>query len=92
MITWLWKGAPEAQRTLQDIAARMVFLNIAAIHTTSSVSSHHSGLVPGVKHLSAHSAFDACLIQPCGVSLVHTTFAGRNLFHYSSRRLEQTLL
>lgn len=40
MITWLWNAAPEAQRTLHDIAIRMIWLNIAAIRTTSSLLTH----------------------------------------------------
>ncbi|KAF5363880.1 hypothetical protein D9756_000065 [Leucocoprinus leucothites] len=40
MITWLWNAAPEDHRTLHDIAIRMIFLNIAAIHTTASLLTH----------------------------------------------------
>ena len=38
MITWLWRTANEAQRTLHDIAIRLVWLDIASIITTSTVS------------------------------------------------------
>ncbi|KAJ3569656.1 hypothetical protein NP233_g4899 [Leucocoprinus birnbaumii] len=37
MITWLWNGADKPQRTAHDIAIRMIWLNIAAIRTTSQV-------------------------------------------------------
>ncbi|KAJ3570466.1 hypothetical protein NP233_g4384 [Leucocoprinus birnbaumii] len=40
MLTWLWNSAPEAHRTLHDVAIRMIFLNIAAIHTTASLLTH----------------------------------------------------
>jgi hypothetical protein len=43
MVTWLWNAAPEEYRTLHDIAIRMVGINIAAIHTTSSVSQSAIG-------------------------------------------------
>ncbi|KAJ3569657.1 hypothetical protein NP233_g4898 [Leucocoprinus birnbaumii] len=40
MITWLWNAAPEDQRTLYDIAIRIIWLNVAAIRTTSAVLTH----------------------------------------------------
>jgi len=40
MITWLWNAAPETERTVHHIAVRLIFFNIAAIHTTSSLLSH----------------------------------------------------
>ncbi|KAF9445324.1 cytochrome P450 [Macrolepiota fuliginosa MF-IS2] len=40
MITWLWDAAPEQQRTIRDLAVRMILLNVAAIHTTSSLLTH----------------------------------------------------
>lgn len=38
MITWLWRTANDAQRSLHDIAIRLVWLDIASIVTTSTVS------------------------------------------------------
>lgn len=38
MIIWLWNGANEKNRTLRDVAIRIVWLNIAAIRATSAVS------------------------------------------------------
>lgn len=46
MITWLWNAAPEGHRTIRDIATRMIFLNVAAIHTTSAVNILTPHLVP----------------------------------------------
>ncbi|KXN88011.1 Ent-kaurene oxidase, partial [Leucoagaricus sp. SymC.cos] len=40
MITWLWNGSPEAQQNLHDIAIRMIYLNVAAIHTTANLLTH----------------------------------------------------
>ncbi|KAF5350114.1 hypothetical protein D9756_009061 [Leucocoprinus leucothites] len=40
LITWLWNAAPEAQRTLHDIAIRIIWLNVAAIRTTSAILTH----------------------------------------------------
>ncbi|KAF5349930.1 hypothetical protein D9756_009063 [Leucocoprinus leucothites] len=36
MISWLWSAAGETQRTTHDIAIRIIWLNIAAIRTTSA--------------------------------------------------------
>ncbi|KAL9715653.1 hypothetical protein Ac2012v2_000096 [Leucoagaricus gongylophorus] len=40
MITWLWRTANEGQRTIYDIAIRLVWLDIASIITTSTVLTH----------------------------------------------------
>ncbi|KAF5363979.1 hypothetical protein D9756_000020 [Leucocoprinus leucothites] len=40
MITWLWNASPENQRNLHDIAIRMIYLNVAAIHTTANLLTH----------------------------------------------------
>jgi hypothetical protein len=38
MITWIWNASPEKHRNLHDISIRMIYLNVAAIHTTANVS------------------------------------------------------
>lgn len=37
MITWLWNAAPEHERTVHNVAVRMVFLSLASIHNLSFV-------------------------------------------------------
>lgn len=38
MISWLWNASPKEQRTVRDIAIRIIYLAVAATHNTSSVS------------------------------------------------------
>ncbi|KAJ3551745.1 hypothetical protein NP233_g13020 [Leucocoprinus birnbaumii] len=40
MITWLWNAVNETNRSLNDIAIRLIWINIASIRTTSSLLSH----------------------------------------------------
>ncbi|KAJ3571103.1 hypothetical protein NP233_g3970 [Leucocoprinus birnbaumii] len=56
MITWLWNASPESQRNLHDIAIRMIYLNVAAIHTTSNLLTHvllsiatHTSYIEGIR-------------------------------------------
>jgi hypothetical protein len=37
MISWLWNASPQGERTVRDIAIRIIYLAVAATHNSSSV-------------------------------------------------------
>ncbi|KAF7775649.1 hypothetical protein Agabi119p4_4042 [Agaricus bisporus var. burnettii] len=40
MISWLWNASPQEQRTVRDIAIRVIYLAVAATHNSSSLLTH----------------------------------------------------
>jgi hypothetical protein len=67
MISWLWNASPKEQRTVRDIAIRIIYLAVAATHNSSSVRNMGTDILLCLFILTRHSvsAINARPSQPC---------------------------